>query len=213
MGIEQRSFELNNPIRYIDPDGRKKNVAQKVLTMALSFAAKNSEKAEAFIKENTQITVKRSPLDNGQNGQYFKSSESVTFLGIKLNSIDVQSTADWQSEVDKGAGRTIPAGDYTGKLLNKSGSYNDAISVTGNGVTKDEHVLMHPNVKTATGATEPYNETRPYSAGCQISNLADFNEVTDILKKLGFEYGIGEKAWAEGDSLKIQIKAPKVDEN
>lgn len=37
-------------------------------------------------------------------------------------------------EVDAGRGRTIDAGTYTRTLLNKSGSYNEAISITGNGV-------------------------------------------------------------------------------
>ncbi|MGI5173918.1 hypothetical protein H0R92_10015 [Treponema sp. OMZ 840] len=94
-------------------------------------------------------------------------------MGIKLNSIDVQSTADYQSGVDAGRGRTIPAGDYTGTLLNKSGSYNNAISITGNDVTESEAVLFHPNAKTAKGDT----------------------------------------AWAKGDSIKIQIKPPQVNEN
>ena len=204
----------NNPVKYTDPDGKKQNLPQKLFTKALSFAANHSEKAGAFIKDKTKIIVQRSSLDNGQNGQYFKSSESVTFMGIKLNSIDVQSTADYQSEVDAGRGRTISTGDYTGTLLNKSGSYNNAISITGNDVTESEAVLFHPNAKTAKGATEEYaNGTRPYSSACQISHLADFNEVTDILTNVGFNYGTGDTAWTKGDSIKIQIKPPQVNEN
>ena len=57
------------------------------------------------------------------------------------------------------------------------------------------------------------NGTRPYSAGCQISHLADFNEVTSILKDIGFKYGEGKDAWVKGDNIKIVIKAPPIVEN
>ena len=52
-----------------------------------------------------------------------------------------------------------------------------------------------------------------YSAGCQISHLADFNEVTSILKDIGFKYGEGKDAWVKGDNIKIVIKAPPIVEN
>ena len=204
----------NNPVKYTDPDGREQNLPQRIFTKVLSFIAANNEEARASIKANTQITIQRSSLDDKQNGQYFTSSESVTFMGIKLNSIAVQSTADYQTEVDAGRGQTISSGEYTGALLNKSGSYNNAISITGNNVLQSDAVLCHPNAKTAKGATTEYaNGTRPYSAGCQISHLADFNEVTSILKDIGFKYGEGEKAWVKGDNIKIVIKAPPIVEN
>ena len=53
------------------------------------------------------------------------------------------------------------------------------------------------------------NGERPYSAGCQIPHLEDFNEVTGILKDLGFEYGKGNDAWTKGDTIKINIKSPE----
>ena len=204
----------NNPVKYTDPDGREQNLPQRIFTKVLSFIAANNEEARASIKANTQITIQRSSLDDKQNGQYFTSSESVTFMGIKLNSIAVQSTADYQTEVDAGRGQTISSGEYTGALLNKSGSYNNAISITGNNVLQSDTVLCHPNAKTAKGATTEYaNGTRPYSAGCQISHLADFNEVTSILKDIGFKYGEGKDAWVKGDNIKIVIKAPPIVEN
>ena len=199
----------NNPVRYIDPDGREQKKYQKVFTSCLSFISKSSPTATSFIKKHTSIDIQRSNLDNKQNGNYFKSQESVKFCGIPLNTIPVQSTADYQSEVDAGRGQTINAGLYTGTLLNKSGSYNNAISITGNGVIEKDAVLCHPNAKTAKGATEEYeNGERPYSAGCQISHLNDFNEVTGILEDLGFEYGKGDAPWAKGDTIKINIIAP-----
>ena len=200
----------NNPLNRTDPTGLEQNMLQKLATKALSYASKNSPIANVIIKDLTKISIQRSSDDNGENGKYFKSSESVTFMGIPLNRIDVQSTADYTSEVNAGNGRTIPAGEYKGTLLNKSGSYNDAISITGNGVSESEAVLAHPNSKTAKGATTEYaNGERPFSAACQISHLDDFNEVTGILKDVGFNYGSGDAAWAKGDTVRIDIAAPR----
>jgi RHS repeat-associated protein len=200
----------DNPLKYTDPDGKEQNLAQKVFTKVLSSISAKNEKVATFIKNHTTVNIQRSPLDNGENGTYFKSTESVKFMGIPLNRIDVQSTADYTSEVNAGNGRTIPAGEYTGTLLNKSGSYNNAISITGNGVSESEAVLCHPNCKTAKGNTSEYaNGTRPFSAACQISHLEDFNEVTDIIKDVGFEYGKGNSAWSKGDSIKINIITPE----
>lgn len=35
-------------------------------------------------------------------------------------------------------------------------------------------------------------------------------EVTGILENIGFEYGSGDTAWAKGDTIMIEIKAPKI---
>ena len=200
-------------MRYTDPDGRVQNIAQKVLTVAIKFLSSHNETANEFIKNHTSIKIQRSSSDNGQNGTYFQSKESVTFCGISLNTIDVQSTADWQSQVDVGNGGTIDAGTYTGTLLNRSASYENAISITGNDVQESDAILYHPNVKTAKGESEEYgrgdSKGRPLSLGCQISHLTDFDEVTSILKDVGFKYGTGDTAWAKGDSLKIEIIAPR----
>ena len=202
----------NNPVKYVDPDEKKQNLPQKCLTFCLSVISERSPKAKDFIKSHTTISIQRKAEDNGQNGNYFKSKERVKFCEIPLNSIDVQSTADWQRKVDKGEGGTIDSGIYVGTLLNKSGSYNDAISITGNKVKESDAVLCHPNVKTALGETEEYGagdaQGRPLSLGCQISHLNDFNEVTNILKGLGFEYGKGDVPWTKGDSIQIIIKDP-----
>ena len=215
VNLQLYHYAGNNPIRFTDPDGRAQNVAQKIATSALKFISNHSKTARTFIKEHTSIQIQRSVDDNGQNGKYFQSKGSISFCGIPLNTIDVQSTADWKSQVDAGKGGTINAGTYTGTLLNKSGSYENAISITGNNVKESDAVLCHPNVKTALGETEEYGsgsaKGRPLSLGCQISHLEDFNEVTNILKDVGFEYGVGKDAWAKGDTIKINIAAPKED--
>ena len=84
----------NNPVKYTDPDGKKQNLAQKIFTRTIAFAADKHEMISSFIKEHTSITVQRSANDNGNNGNYYQSKASVKFLGIPLNSVPVQSTAD-----------------------------------------------------------------------------------------------------------------------
>ena len=71
-----------------------KNLAQKIFTRTIAFAADKHEMISSFIKEHTSITVQRSANDNGNNGNYYQSKASVKFLGIPLNSVPVQSTAD-----------------------------------------------------------------------------------------------------------------------
>ena len=70
--------------------------------------------------------------------------------------------------------------------------------------------LFHPNVYNLFG-TEPYGQGdfrgRPMSLACQVANLEDFNEVTNILELLGFKYGDpNAKSWSPGDSVPIIIK-------
>ncbi|MCF0126626.1 MAG: hypothetical protein HUJ68_12915, partial [Clostridia bacterium] len=175
-----------------------------------------SQSARNFIKEHTSIQIQRSPDDNGNNGKYYKSEASVKFLGIKLNSVPVQSTADYpklNNGEKKYEGCTLSPGKYDGTMLNKSGSYNDAISITGNGIKKDDAVLIHPDVYTAKGKTESYStQGKPFSLACQIMNLGNFEETIGILNNLGLKGGTPPKnntslSWCSGDKIQINIKA------
>jgi len=207
----------NNPVKYTDPDGKKQNLAQKIFTRTIAFAADKHEMISSFIKEHTSITVQRSANDNGNNGNYYQSKASVKFLGIPLNSVPVQSTADHpklNNGEKKYEGGTLVAGEYIGTMLNKSGSYNNAISITGNGVSTADAVLFHPDVFTAKGETESYSsQGKPYSLACQITELSNFDETITILNKLGLSGGTPpennpSQSWCAGDQIKIKINAP-----
>ena len=97
-------------------------------------------------------------------------------------------------------------------MINKSHSYNKAISITGNGVKQSEGVLFHPNAMTALGSREKYGKGelkgRPLSLACQIQNLKDHEEMIDVLEGIGLKFGNGksEKEWTSGDKVKILIK-------
>ncbi len=135
---------------------------------------------------------------------------SITYNGASLNEVSVQSTPDWQNELKRGNGERIPSGEYTGVLQKRSGKYANAINLQASFI-KAKDIFIHPNVMTALGETEPYGQGKqkgkPFSLGCQITNLSDFNELTDILNALGFDYGEGE--WGTGDSVRVEIKPAK----
>jgi RHS repeat-associated protein len=181
----------NNPVKYIDPDGEEQTSAQKTWTQTLS---------KMDVKDRISILILRTKADNGRNGTYFRSTLHVMWGNKLLNTVDVQSTADHLRLNQDAAheGRTIPTGNYTGTLMDKSGTYLEPIGITGNGVEASEYILIHPNVVTNPDSPKypggPYNP--PGSLGCQISNLEDYNEVMNILHTLRFEVD---------DTIKIQI--------
>ena len=160
-----------------------------------------------YVKNNTKIVIKRNENDNGNNRKYYQSLLEVKVGDIVLQELKVQSTADGSS---KSMGKTIPTGTYEGILLNKSNSYNNAISIRpiDNEISIDSDILIHPDAFTAKGILESYSTTgKPCSEGCQIQKLNDFVDLTLTIKSLGFEYGsYSTFSWLEGDSLPIIIK-------
>lgn len=206
-GINWYVYVNNDPLNYVDLWGLKDVIAGDLVV--LQNGKIRSE--ESGLKSRTALEVYRSPDDNGNNGMFYRSTMKVTVGDVVISSVAVQSTADnGLLNTDKAhEGGTIPLGEYTGTLLNKSGSYIDAISITGNGVTVSDAVLYHPNVKTALGETEPYLESgKPASLACQISTLEDFNTTMDTLHDMGFEGGSDSsgKSWVAGDIITIRIK-------
>jgi hypothetical protein len=110
------------------------------------------------------------------------------YKGKTLNTIAIQSTADHPDTVTKYDGRTLPAGRYTGTLMKNSPSYLRPIKlVDGVNAKQSDAYMFHPNKKTNITGSVATN--KPYSAGCQIPRLDDFNEVMDILESVGFSPG------------------------
>ena len=72
--------------------------------------------------------------------------------------------------------------------------------------------MFHPNAMTALGSREAYGQGelkgRPLSLACQIQELDNFEEMTEILEGIGFKYGNGtsESEWVSGDNVKVLIK-------
>ena len=143
-----------------------------------------------YVKKNTKIVIERSPKDNGPNGDYYKSTLKIQMGEIVFFEGKVQSTADGAST---GPGKTIPLGNYTGELYNKSASYLNAIHLKSNdkNIVIDNDIFIHPDAKTALGDTTSYSpiNRKPCSQGCPIEKYETFGNMTFTIKELGFKYG------------------------
>ena len=167
----------NNPVKYVDPDGRKQNIAQKAFAKILSLM--NSD----LVQKNTKIEVTRNYYkgieDQNHSGTYYKDKISIKFKGIPLNSIQAQTTVDYTSRYDASEATpddttrraTIGVNAPTNQLAQDTIRFDDE---KGN--------FMHRPVT---------DNDRPYSGGCAIPPTnADKEEVMDILRNdLGFENG------------------------
>ena len=207
----------NNPVRYVDPDGNEQTDAQKKQVAAFSNLASGDSNFKESLKNNIVLEIQRSADDDGFNGMYYRSTATLKAFDISLNEVPIQSTADHDHLNDgtpEHEGRTIPAGEYTGTLLNMSGKYLCAISITGNGVAYEEWVLVHPNAYTAKGINTPYRpDGKPQSLACQISELNNFQEIMNILHEFDMHGGEPKetdkfKEWKAGDKIKIIIRDP-----
>jgi hypothetical protein len=194
VNLHAYHYAGNNPVVLTDPDGKKQTEFQKQVTQVLSQIRNLSNKSDF------SIVITRSGLDNGKNGMYYRSTLSVMYKGTELNSISIQSTADHPNTAGLG-GKTLPTGKYTGTLLAESPSYLRPIKlVDGKNARVNDAFLFHPNLYTNKdngGDNGPWPQ--PYSAGCQIPNLDDFNETMDILKAVGFR---------PGDTIDVIIRDP-----
>ena len=142
-----------------------------------------------YVKENTKIVIERSPKDNGPNGDYYKSTLKIQMGEIVFFEGKVQSTADGAST---GPGKTIPLGNYTGELYNKSASYLNAIHLKSNdkNIVIDNDIFIHPDARTALGFYNSYSKyNKPCSQGCPIEKYETFGSMTFTIKELGFKYG------------------------
>ena len=171
----------NNPIKYVDPDGEKQNIAQKVFSGILKFAVSKSAKIKNFVQKHARIDATRnvykgkeitdtwnSPEYSGTD-TYFKANLSVKVGGIPLNNIQLQLNVDY------------PGGSQDNNLANES--THDA-KIGRSGATKP-WITDTLQIEGAKFFHENWQEGRkPGSLGCPISeNSGDKGEVMDILRK------------------------------
>ncbi|WP_028972638.1 hypothetical protein [Spirochaeta cellobiosiphila] len=82
-----------------------------------------------------------------------------------------------------------------------------AHNVPGNGWYKDylelrDDFYLHPDAKKWI-SDEPYSTIgKPYSKGCIIPHIGDFNNFTNEMKNLGYSYGYGNSR----EQIHVEIK-------
>lgn len=196
-GINWYWYCGNNPLTNVDSNGLEQNAIQKIMTYGLKYTAEHSNIAKGFIKNHTKIDINRSSNDKDDN--YYQSTSKIKFLGIPLNSVPVQSTADHPDPSPSDG--TLPEGDYNGRLLTTSGSYLNAIEIQSPDFLIHPDEITNPEKKEERIAKGKSNGpfSQPFSLGCQIMHLSDFNETIDILHDIGFESN-------NSDTIKVTIK-------
>ena len=144
-----------------------------------------------FIKEAFSIVITRSNLEKEykENSRliymYYMSILELQYRGSTIFNCSVQSVADHPKLQKENNDKTLPKGFYKGYLIKKSLSYNTPIHLVNEslGVTINDAFFIHPNqFTTKTGG--PWKQ--PYSKGCQIVKLNDFNKLMNYLYSFGF---------------------------
>jgi RHS repeat-associated protein len=204
-GLNWWNYCNGNPLSFIDWNGLEQSAADKVIHNFAKNMYKtlkdNPQKLEEF-KKNFRISIYRDKNDDKQNGQYYKSELCIEFLGIPMNSIAVQSTADNLEMIasnpkDNG---TIPAKTYKGRLLKKSPRFLKPIKLEDSPYSG---TLIHPNVFTGLKQKKKYNSKgEPRSAACQVVDITDYPEIINILESVGFCFN-------NKDSIDVVINSPE----
>ena len=158
------------------------------------------------IRENIHIVITRSPLDNGHNGQYFKSTIAIMFGDTTIFSAPVQSTMDENDPDQLGSNDfTLSAGFYKGtfKGNNYSPTYQSPILIYST------DFYIHPDTITQQTKIderikqEKSNPTGPFmttgSKGCKIMKTSDLIAMINFFNKVGFK---------ENDTISVQIVNP-----
>ena len=194
----------NNPVRYIDPDGREQNSIQKWLTNFLGSQIEKCGWFGQFIKKHLSIEVKRGKEEKVDDNDVTR----IKFFGISLGHYTTQSEKNYQTKNQTADQRydddlaedalTLPNGkEYKATFVAETASYNRALRITssssiaGKKLTSDRGFLFH------SFSQKRRSFSRSMSHGCQIMNDSDFSDFRNDLESLGLR---------NGDTLPLRIR-------
>ncbi|WP_028972644.1 hypothetical protein [Spirochaeta cellobiosiphila] len=147
------------------------------------------------MKEKTSIIIERGYY--GTPGKvYWDGKLSIDFMGASLYDTRIQTWAD-HKDLTKIDG-TLKLGTYDAAFtaINPSGTYKDSL------VVKGPDFYLHPNAFNNLNGLPWRQGLVPRSKGCLVPKLGDFNDITNVLKDLGFEYKSGNNR----DTISLILK-------
>ena len=168
-GTNWYSYVDGDPINRTDPNG---------LFITVGPGLGYQERTDRYVTTDNRTLREKSRIEITRNNsidEFYDDRMQLKVDDLPLTDAAVQSEADAAGLF----GATIPEGEYTGHLLDESGSYDDPILLENEdlGVRAGKGYLIHPNEYTnperiadalSDGEhTGPWR--RPLSEGCQIT--------------------------------------------
>ena len=215
-GVNWYAYCGGNPLVNVDFWGLEQSKADltwaSIVKKEYESVKNDPEKFKEF-KSRFSIDIYRDKNDNHDNDKYFQSELCVSYSGIPLNSVSVQSTHDWVKEANRlnglkpGDCGTVEPGIYNGKLMASTSKFLDIIWIEGTFEATEIHGNMIDNPKNKDYTGKAYGEgKRPLSLACQVVHQNDKLEINRILKSFGFSFTNNE---SEQDNIKVRINSPE----
>ncbi|MCL2130292.1 MAG: hypothetical protein FWH35_08070, partial [Treponema sp.] len=182
----------NNPVKYVDPDGRKP--------------------LPVLMLRTPTIEVQRGQSNNSFNDtlKIFDETGKKVYSGKVHSEMSLPQT--------NSSDFTLPAGEYKATLSKTATLYENSLRISSDtvispetgtkGISSSTGHLIHPNeITRETARTQRTNQGRsngpfqtPQSLGCILfRNKENFNEMWSVLEDLGFK---------DGSSFRLIIKDP-----